>query len=169
METYSKAINLVEKILGLKIRKVRLLNMSKKELRQIRGLNQINEEFLDFFKGFYDPQTDSIYIVDGNETDLPTFVHEILHSNSQLHANNSPIWIFEGLTKALTQFILEQQVTLPIDYYLEKEKEFWLDKILKHRKAILQAYFSPTLEEAEYLLKKILKTTKNLSKLSYKR
>jgi hypothetical protein len=164
-QTYFKALQLLENTLNLKLRKIQLLNISNQELGKIL---QINKIFLETFKGFYFLKNDTIYIIDGNEEDLQTFIHEILHSNSIFHYNNSPIWIFEGLTKALTEFIMiKQQIPPPIDYYLIQEKNFWLNKIQTHHKLILEAYFSDNLAKAIDILKIILKTKKNLLEISF--
>jgi len=163
--TYSKAIQVIENTLNLKLRKIHLLNISNQELGKILKINLI---FLEAFKGFYSLKTDTIYIVDGNEEDLQTLIHETLHSNSIFHHNNSPIWIFEGLTKAITEFILnKQQIPTHIDYYLQKEKNFWLDKIQTHQNLIFAAYFSDNLTNAIDILKIILKTKKNILEISF--
>lgn len=149
--SYSKAVQLIKTIFDVNIRKVQLFNITKSELRQIL---KIREKFLQFYRVFYLPDTDTIYIIEGNEEDLQTFIHETLHSNSIFHYHNSPVWVYEGLTKALTEFIIKkQQLELPIDYYLMREKEFWLDKMQIHQNTIIQAYFATNLEVALNLLK----------------
>lgn len=163
--TYSKAIQLIENTLNLKLRKKHVLNISNEELGK---LLQIKELFLEVFKGFFSPNTDTIYIVDGNEEDLQTFIHETLHSNSIFHYNNSPIWIFEGLTKAITEFIMTaQQIPTPIDYYLIHVKNFWLNQIQTNQQSILKAYFSDNLIHALNILQTVLQTKKNLLEISF--
>ncbi|MHC1590745.1 MAG: hypothetical protein ACXQS8_01540 [Candidatus Helarchaeales archaeon] len=98
-ETYNKAISLIEKTLNRELKKVELYNLTKSEVKDIL---EIDDEFLDLYKGFYMHDKNIIFIVDGNEEDFQTFIHEALHSNSIFHSDNSPIWIFEGLTKAIT-------------------------------------------------------------------
>jgi len=123
-KTYLEAIKLIENSLNIKIEKVALFNISKQELENLIPLKQ--KSLLNFINGLYYSQNDTIYIIDGNEENLQTFIHEILHSNSIFHYFNSPRWIREGLTKTVTENILKKQ-GLPIerDYYLQKEKNFW--------------------------------------------
>ena len=163
--TYDKAIILIKNTINVNMRKVELFNISKKE---IQDLLKVDDKFLDVFKGFYLYKYDKIYIVDGNEEDFQTFIHEILHSNSIFHANNSPIWIFEGLTKAITKHIMiNNDINIQLDYYLRNESEFWLDKMKTHKNQIFQAYFSNELIKSVRILMKILKTNKNLLQISF--
>ena len=163
--TYKRAIQLIEDTLNLKIRRIKILDISKQELKQIIKSSIIPLEVL---RGFYHPNTDTIYIVDGNEEDLQTFLHETLHSNSIFHFNNSRRWLYEGLTRALTEFILDKwQITPEINYYLMNVTNFWLDNIRHHQEIVIQAYFSPSLEMALKNLQTILKTNKNLLKISF--
>ncbi len=163
--TYDKAIKLIKNTINVNMRKVELFTISKKE---IQNFLKVDDKFIDVFKGFYLYKDDKIYIVDGNEEDFQTFIHEILHSNSTFHANNSPIWIFEGLTKAITKHIMtKNDISIQLDYYLRKEREFWLDKMKMHENQIFQAYFSNDLSKSVRILMKILKTNKNLLRISF--
>ncbi|MHA1143413.1 MAG: hypothetical protein ACTSRW_01630 [Candidatus Helarchaeota archaeon] len=164
-KTYSMAVQLIEKSLNRKIRKIQLLNMTKREIETILGIRKI---FLDAFKGFYFPKTDKIYIVDGNEEDLQTLVHETLHSNSIFHHENSPIWLYEGMTKALTEFVmLKTHNSIQSDLYLKEEKEFWARLIKTNQDIIVEAYFSENLMLALNLLKKIFNIEENIVDLNF--
>ena len=139
-KTYLKAIYLIETTLNVKIRKVGLFNIRKTE---VQNFFKVNTKFLEVFKGFYLYKNNKIFIIDGNEEDLQTFIHETLHSNSIFHGNNSPIWIHEGLTKAITEYIMtKNHIDIQIDYYSKKEREFWLEKILNYKEQIFNAFFS---------------------------
>jgi len=164
--TYKKAIKLIEDTINLNIRIVGVYNISKKEIQK---LMKVADKFLDVFKGFYMYKDDKIYIVDGSEEDFQTFIHEILHSNSIFHNNNSPIWIYEGLTKAITKHIMtKNDISIQPDYYLRKEREFWIEKMKIHKNQIFQAYFTNDLRKSVRILMKILKTNKNLLQISFK-
>ena len=163
--TYIKAIKLIENAINVKMRKVGVFTISKSE---IQNLVNVDNKFLDVFKGFYLHENDKIYIVDGNEEDFQTFIHEILHSNSVFHNNNSPLWIFEGLTKAITKHVMiKNDIKIQIDYYLRNEREFWLDQMKLHENLIFQANFSNDLSKSVRILMKILKTKKNLLQISF--
>ena len=165
-KTYNKAIKLIETSLNIEIRKVDLFNISKQEFRDLISLKQ--PYLLNFVRGFYFSPNDTIYILEGNEDDLQTFIHETLHSNSVFHYFNSPRWIREGLTKAITDIILKNKgLSTEIDYYLQKEKEYWIKKLKTHQKLILKAYFSKNFAEGVNILKKILKTEKNILEITF--
>lgn len=165
-KTYFEAIQFIENTFNLKIRKVPLFNISKKELELFFPITQ--KFLLNFIKGFYFLRSDTIYIVDGNEEDIQSFIPEILHSNSIFNLENSNIWIYEGLTKAITEKIMKKQgLPIKIDYFIEQEKNFWIKKLQFNQRIIIRAYFSDTLSEGIKLLKKALKTEKNIIEISF--
>ncbi|MHA1379466.1 MAG: hypothetical protein ACTSRG_13920 [Candidatus Helarchaeota archaeon] len=166
-KTYADAIKLIENSLNIKVRKVALFYISKQDLENLIPFKQ-KTLLLNYIKGLFSLQNDTIYITDGNEEDLQTFLHETLHSNSIFHYLNSPRWIREGLTKAITEIILKKR-GLPIerDYYLQKEKNFWLKKLKTNKKLIIEAYFSKNLIQGINILKKILKTEKNILEITF--
>ncbi|MHA1302047.1 MAG: hypothetical protein ACTSO9_21740 [Candidatus Helarchaeota archaeon] len=164
--TYQHAIKYIETVLKIKLREVPVYVINKNEL--IIFLPQKRKYLLNFVKGFYLPKKDSIFIVEGFEEDIQTFIHETLHSNSIFHLNNSPIWISEGITSVLTDLVLKKMnITSTTDFYLDREKKFWLNKLKTQQKQIIQAYFSNNLNDAIKILKNILKTQKNIIELSF--
>lgn len=159
-KTYRKSIKLIEESLNLNIRQVPVFLISKKELEKL--MPKKRKYLLIFIRGFYSSIKDTIFIVDGNEEDLQTFIHETLHSNSIFHLNNSPIWISEGLTIAISEKIMKSRGLQPVvNLYLEKEKKFWLNKLRTHKKQIIQAYFSKNINQGIKILEEVLERSLN--------
>ncbi|MHC1590746.1 MAG: hypothetical protein ACXQS8_01545 [Candidatus Helarchaeales archaeon] len=61
----------------------------------------------------------------------------------------------------------KNNLSMQVDLYLEKEKEFWLEKIKSNRTRILAAYFSNDLTSAIKILQDVLDITENLLNLSF--
>ncbi|MEM3594834.1 MAG: hypothetical protein QXS27_08880, partial [Candidatus Jordarchaeaceae archaeon] len=101
-KNYQQVLSMIKKLLEVGVKKCPLFVVEKSELPEIKPELKGKPHILKYVRGFYNRKGDTIYIVSGYEEDLQTILHETLHSNSCLHSNNSPYWIHEGLTEALT-------------------------------------------------------------------
>nr|MDO8081263.1 hypothetical protein [Candidatus Freyarchaeota archaeon] len=155
-KTYNTALSAIRETLGVEIRECRLFLVEKKALPELKPDLKEKPHILNYVRGFYDPKKDTIFIVSGYEEDLQTILHETLHSNSCLHSTNTPYWVYEGLTEALTEHILTMKgLSYSENLLISEEMNFWRRVFQAHKEMVIEAYFSRDPEKCYATLEEV--------------
>lgn len=154
-KNYQTALSAIKKTLEVEVKKFPLFVVEKSELPELKPELKGKPYILNYVRGFYNHKEDSIFVVSGYEEDLQTILHETLHSNSCLHSNNSPYWIHEGLTEALTEYILKKEnLSYDVNLPISEEVKFWRKMLQSRKIEIVRAYFNPNPEKCYSTLEK---------------
>nr|MDO8077015.1 hypothetical protein [Candidatus Freyarchaeota archaeon] len=155
-KTYRKALSAIREVLGVQVQECELFIVEKRELPQIKPSLGERPHIMNFLRGFYEAEWNTIFVVSGYEDDFQTILHEALHSNLCLHPSNSPFWIREGLTETLTEHVLLRKgLSYSGNLLLKEELNFWRGMFKKHREKIIEAYFSKNLKKCYTILAEV--------------